>query len=131
MKGIALSQSGASPKLTAYQKNMEVIVKKYFLILVIIGLVCALDLSKRVGLLDEKLFNEYLKLPLMLKDKIVLRKFDTARIYEIMKRDKKGRDHKIKFVLVQDIGNVVVDVEVSESDVTQSIQQGMNYFVQQ
>jgi len=82
-------------------------------------------------LLDEKLFNEYLKLPLMLKDKILIRKFDSARIYEIMKRDKKGRDHKIKFVLLQDVGHVAVDVEVSESEVTQSIQQGLNYFVQQ
>ncbi|MHB8906728.1 MAG: 3-dehydroquinate synthase [Melioribacteraceae bacterium] len=98
---------------------------------VIIGLVCALDLSKRIGLLDDKLFSEYLKLPLMLKDKILIRKFDAARIYEIMKRDKKGRDHKIKFVLLQDVGHVAVDVEVSESDVTQSIQQGLNYFIQQ
>jgi 3-dehydroquinate synthase len=98
---------------------------------VIIGLVCALDLSKRIGLLDDKLFNDYLKLPLMLRDKIVLRKYDHSRIYEIMKRDKKGRDHKMKFVLLQDIGNVVIDVEVSENDVTQSIQQGINYFIQQ
>lgn len=96
---------------------------------VLVGLVCALDLSRRIGLLDEKLFGEYIKLPLLLKDKIFLKNFNSARIYEIMKRDKKGRDHKIKFVLLQDIGNVLVDVEVEEDEVMQSIQQGMNYFI--
>lgn len=96
---------------------------------VIIGLVCALDLSRRIGLLDEKLFGEYIKLPLLLKDKIILKAFDSAKIYEIMKRDKKGRDHKIKFVLLQDIGNVLVDFEVDGDEVKQSIQQGMNYFI--
>lgn len=96
---------------------------------VTVGLVCALDLSRRIGLLDEKLFGEYIKLPLLLKDKITLKVFDSARIYEIMKRDKKGRNHKIKFVLLQDVGNVLIDVEVDQDEVMQSIQQGMNYFI--
>lgn len=95
---------------------------------VIVGLVCALDLSRRIGLMDEKLFGEYVKLPLLLKDKIIVKKFNSERIYEIMKRDKKGRDHKIKFVLLHDIGNVAVDVEVDGDEVMQSIHQGMNYF---
>jgi len=96
---------------------------------VLIGLVCALDLSRRVGLLDEKLFGEYIKLPLMLRDKVRIANFDTEKIYEIMKRDKKSRDYKIQFVLLQDIGNVVVDVEVDGDDVKQSIHQGLNYFI--
>ena len=96
---------------------------------VTIGLVCALDLSRRIGLLEERLFLEYIKLPLLLKEKIVLKGFDAAKVYEIMKRDKKGRDHKIKFVLLQDIGDLAVDVEVGKDEVIQSIQQGMNYFI--
>ena len=96
---------------------------------VIIGLVCAFELSKRIGLLEKSLFNEYISLPLALKDKISLNNFNTEHIYEIMKRDKKGRDQKIKFVLLKEIGNLVIDVEVEENDILQSIQQGINYFI--
>lgn len=95
---------------------------------VAIGLMCALDLSKRMGLLDEKLFTEFVKLPLLLKDKILIRKFDAEKIYEIMKRDKKNQDNKIKFVLLANIGDLVVDVEVGKDEVVQSILQGMNQF---
>lgn len=95
---------------------------------VIIGLVCALDLSRRIEILDKKLFEEYLQLPLLLRNYISINNFDVGHIYEIMKRDKKGLDNKIKFVLVNSIGNILVDVESKESEVLQSIQQGIGYF---
>jgi 3-dehydroquinate synthase len=96
---------------------------------VIIGLVCAIELSRKIGLLDKSLYNEYLSLPLAFKDKIKLGNYNLDHIYDIMKRDKKGRDQKIKFVLLNEIGNLFVDVEVEENDILQSIQQGINYFV--
>ena len=95
---------------------------------VIAGLVCALDLSRRIGILNNKNFEELIKLPLLVKEKINLERFDVPNIYEIMKRDKKGRNYKIKFVLLKSIGNLLVDVEVDEADVNSSIQQGIGYF---
>jgi 3-dehydroquinate synthase len=96
---------------------------------VIIGLVCALELSRKIGMLDKSLYSEYLSLPLAFKDKIMINSHDTMHIYDIMKRDKKGRDQKIKFVLLKEIGNLIVDVEAEESDILQSLQQGINYFI--
>ena len=95
---------------------------------VIIGLVCALDLSRRMEILDKKLFEEYLQLPLLLRNFISIDKFDADHIYEVMKRDKKGFNNNIKFVLVNSIGNILIDVEADESEVLQSIQQGIGYF---
>jgi len=95
---------------------------------VIIGLVCALDLSRRMEILDKKLFEEYLQLPLLLKNFISIDNFDADHIYEIMKRDKKGLNNKIKFVLINSIGKILIDVETEESEALQSIQQGIGYF---
>ncbi len=95
---------------------------------VIIGLVCALDLSRRMEILDKKLFEEYLQLPLLLRNFISIDNFDADHIYEVMKRDKKGFNNKIKFVLINSIGEILVDVEAEESEVLQSIQQGIGYF---
>ena len=56
---------------------------------VIIGLVCALELSKSIGLIGNKLFKKYIQLPLLLKDKIKIETYNVSAIHEIMKRDKK------------------------------------------
>ena len=95
---------------------------------VIIGLVCALELSKNIGLISEKVFNRYSQLPLFLKDNIKIEAFDASGICEIMKRDKKNRDNKIKLILVKEIGNLAVDCEVDDSEIEKSISAGMTYF---
>ena len=96
---------------------------------VIIGLACAIELSKKIGLLEKSLYNDFISLPLALKDKIAISGFDVEHIYEIMKRDKKGRDQKIKFVLLKDVGSLFVDVEAEENDILHSIRQGISYFI--
>ncbi len=96
---------------------------------VTVGILCALDLSRRLGFLEEKLHSEMIKLPLMLRDKIRVKKFDTEKIYDIMKRDKKSRDQKIKFVLLNDYGKLIVDAEATREEVFQSITKGMSHFL--
>lgn len=96
---------------------------------VVLGIACAIELSKRIGVMEKNLYQEYLALPLLLKDKITLSKYNFNHIYEIMKRDKKGKDQTIRFVLIQDIGNLLVDVEADENDILQSIQSGLDYFI--
>lgn len=95
---------------------------------VTIGLVCALELSRQLDLLSEKFFEKYIQLPLLLKDKIVLKKYNSAALYEIMKRDKKGRENKIKFVLLKEIGNLIVDVEAEKEIVIACIERSLKYF---
>jgi len=95
---------------------------------VIVGLVCALDLSRRMEILDKKLFEEYLQLPLLLRNFISIDNFNAEHIYEVMKRDKKGINNSIKFVLISSIGEILVDVAAEEGEVLQSIQQGIGYF---
>ncbi|MEW6702455.1 MAG: 3-dehydroquinate synthase [Bacteroidota bacterium] len=96
---------------------------------VVVGLACALELSRRTGLLSEKLFTQYLQLPFMFKDKITLNAFDPLQIYEIMKRDKKGRENRIKFVLLKEIGRLIVDVEAEKDEVIYCLNKSLALFI--
>lgn len=96
---------------------------------VILGLACSLYLSKKLNIIDEKLFNEYLSLLNIVKGEISLSLFDAAKIYEIMKRDKKSLDDKIKFVLINKENNIMIDVEAPSDLVIKSINDGLNHFL--
>jgi len=96
---------------------------------VVIGLVCALELSKNIGLISTKIYNKYIQLPLILRDEIKIETYDTSGIHEVMKRDKKNRDNKIKLILIQEIGNLAVDCEVDDNEIEKSISAGINHFL--
>lgn len=96
---------------------------------VIIGLVCALYLSSRLGILEKKHFKKYLSLLLMHEDKIRIKIFYPMKIYEIMKRDKKSIHDGIRFVLLKEAGNLIIDVEAGMIDVMDSINNGLLHFI--
>jgi 3-dehydroquinate synthase len=96
---------------------------------VAVGLMCALELSLSLGLINEKKFKKLISLPLLIKDKINIDHCDTNRIYEIMKRDKKGSANNIKFVLLTDIGRLVLDVTAGEEEVKSAVDRGVGYFL--
>jgi 3-dehydroquinate synthase len=96
---------------------------------VAVGIMCALELSLALDLINETKFERFKSLPLLIKDKINLHHYNSNRIYEIMKRDKKGSADKIKFVLLTDIGRLVVDVTASEEEVKLAINRGAAYFL--
>lgn len=96
---------------------------------VAIGLVCALYLSKEMGILSEKNFRDYLRLSLKIKGKVNINSFDVNSIYQIMKRDKKGVSQKIKFVLLREIGKLVIDAEADEKKVVNAINYGISCFL--
>ena len=96
---------------------------------VAIGLVCVLYLSNKIGLLAEEKFQSYLQILLRLKGKVNIASFDANSIYQIMKRDKKGILQKIKFVLLTEIGRLVIDAEADEEKVISAINYGMNCFL--
>ena len=96
---------------------------------VIVGLVCALYLSHFKGILSAEKLVEYLALPLLLQDKITIDKCNIETIYKIMLRDKKGREGKIKFVLLSSPGVLYLDVEAEKELVIQSLEDGICHFI--
>ncbi len=96
---------------------------------VTIGLACAVELSHQIGLLSVQQREKYLSLPLMLRQQITVKKFSAEKIYDIMKRDKKGKENKIKFVLLKEIGKLLIDVEAEKKKVVNSINIALQYFI--
>jgi len=80
------------------------------------GVICALLLSNKLGFLSEEKLNTYIKLPL----KIILPSKFTGlnknNLYKIMQHDKKNRNGKIKFVLISEIGKLLLDVEAGKKE---------------
>ena len=82
---------------------------------VAIGMVAAARISNKMGLLDEKdvdrLINviELAGLPAKMPD------FSIGEVTQAMQRDKKVREGKVRFVLLQSIGNAVVTDDVPPS----------------
>jgi 3-dehydroquinate synthase len=79
---------------------------------VIAGIVSALFLSFELKLISEKQLNYMLELPLKFKSSIRLNNINENEIFRLMNYDKKNREGKIKFVLIKDFGEILVDVSV-------------------
>jgi len=95
---------------------------------VIIGIACALYLSQRLNLLDDRKLKSLLTLLIQVKDFVKISEVNLKECYKTMKRDKKNRDGKIKFVLLKDIGNMVIDVEAKERDINYALKKGISIF---
>ena len=95
---------------------------------VIIGLACALYLSKEVGLLKKERFTRYSLLVDKFKDQVKIRRFNKHKIFSIMHRDKKNKDNKINFVLLKKAGEIILDFEADRKLIFKSIDYGLNLF---
>ena len=95
---------------------------------VIVGLACALNLSNKIGLINDKNLAEYLAVLIKFRPHIALDILNNKRVYEIMKRDKKNKDEKIKFVLLSGPGKIFVDVDAAKDDVIYALLNGTGYF---
>ncbi len=95
---------------------------------VIVGLTAALHLSFQMGLLNEKNLLKYLSLLVPFSEFIKLKINDPAALYNAMYSDKKNRRGKIKFVLLEDIGKILLDVECPKEKVIKSIEFALQYF---
>ncbi|VAX16043.1 3-dehydroquinate synthase [hydrothermal vent metagenome] len=95
---------------------------------VIIGIACALFLSNKLNLLNDKKLNSLLELLIQVKGLIKISDVDYKKSISIMKRDKKNRDGKIKFVLLKDIGGILIDVEASDRDIKYALKMGLSIF---
>ncbi|MFC2083491.1 3-dehydroquinate synthase [Bacteroidota bacterium] len=95
---------------------------------VIVGISCALYLSKRLGILADEKLKYCLTLLRKFEGQIKIKAVDKRKVYSIMFRDKKNRDGKIKFVLLKDVGEIIVDVQASKDDIYYSLSEGIKLF---
>lgn len=95
---------------------------------VIVGISCALYLSLRLNLISQKKFDKLIPLIHQIKHLVRIEAVDSKECITIMKRDKKNRDGKIKFVLIKDIGNILLDVEANNRDIIFAIKSGNSIF---
>jgi 3-dehydroquinate synthetase len=84
---------------------------------VAVGIVAALYLSYRKKIIDSNKLEDLLRLPLMLKNKNFISDFNNDHIIELMKTDKKNKKGELKFVLIKDIGEILIDVKVRKNDI--------------
>jgi 3-dehydroquinate synthase len=81
------------------------------------GIIASLYLANKIGILSLKNLNEFLRLPLKanLSDKFFM--LNKQNIFELMQSDKKARSGKTKFVLVSNIGKILLDVEAERKEI--------------
>lgn len=88
---------------------------------VIVGLICALYLSNKIGVINKKDLDEFLLLPRKINLPKISALINAEKIYSLMKLDKKSRNGKINFVLTSGIGKTLVNVEAEKKDIFYSI----------
>lgn len=77
---------------------------------VVAGIAGALFMSFEKGLIDESQLKFMLDLPLKLKPSIKVKSISKEDIYRYMVFDKKNRDGEIKFVLIKNFGEILIDI---------------------
>lgn len=93
---------------------------------VIGGIFASLFLSHKIGLITSELLNNLILDFKFLKPSNLLKIINVQRVYEIMKKDKKSASGRIKLVLIEDIGDVVVDVSADKNSIISSINMMQN-----
>lgn len=95
---------------------------------VIVGITCALYLSKMLEFVDDKNFNKYLDLLLVFGSMIKLKPVNKAMLFKVMQLDKKNRGNEIKFVLLKNIGEIITDISVPRDLVYKAITKTISHF---
>jgi 3-dehydroquinate synthase len=90
------------------------------------GIISALYLSNKIGILPKNRLKEYLSLPFIVKLPQQISSLNENNMVNIMHLDKKNRNGKINFVLLSRIGNILVDVQTPEDDVFYALEKMKN-----
>jgi 3-dehydroquinate synthase len=84
------------------------------------GIISSLYLSFQKGIINKVSLDYFLKLPA--KIKLISRTVpDADAIIKLMHSDKKNIDGRIKFILVKDIGETLIDVEAEKKEIKYAI----------
>jgi 3-dehydroquinate synthase len=84
------------------------------------GIVSSLYLSYKKGIINKTALDYFLKLPLKLKLQFP-GKTEIASIISLMFSDKKTKDGKVQFILVKDIGEIIINAEANEAEIKYAI----------
>ncbi|MBU0558150.1 MAG: 3-dehydroquinate synthase [Bacteroidetes bacterium] len=95
---------------------------------VIAGISCAMYLSCKLNFITENALNEYFEIINALSSEIKIAEYNFNKLYALMRRDKKNRESKIKFVLIGGVGEIVLDAEANKSDVEYAVKCGLKIF---
>ena len=95
---------------------------------VIIGIACSLFLSNALAIMNDEKLAEMLSLVILLQGRINISSHDKNAIYKNMFRDKKTANSKVKFVLLKETGNILIDVEAAKEQIMYSIENGIGLF---
>ncbi len=95
---------------------------------VIVGIVCSLYLSLKLNLMNEETFNKCIGMFDWFRGKVVIKNYRINSMLSAMRKDKKNFEGKIKFVLLQDIGKTLVNVEADKKKIEDSIKAGIQFF---
>lgn len=81
------------------------------------GIIAALFLSHRLKFFSDEKLESYLKFLSVYKLPSAIKKLNNNIILEIMRLDKKKRGDRIKFILLKDIGNIVIDADIEKKEI--------------
>jgi 3-dehydroquinate synthetase len=95
---------------------------------VVYGIVAELFLSNKIGVLSRKKLTKYLELPGRFRLKNIPESIDFDDIYRIMLADKKNRNGKINFVLLSDLGKILLDIEAGKRDILYAFKKTRQFF---
>ncbi|MHB1688606.1 MAG: 3-dehydroquinate synthase [Ignavibacteriaceae bacterium] len=92
------------------------------------GIISAIILSNKLGLLAGSEMKKFLSLPSKIKLPKNLIKLNSENILKTMFLDKKNRDGKIKFVLLKGIGELVLGAEAGKPEIFSALKEAKNFY---
>jgi 3-dehydroquinate synthase len=91
------------------------------------GITAALYLSHKLKFFNDEKLESYLKFLSLYKLPSAIKKAKNNIILELMCLDKKKRGDRIKFVLLKDIGNLVIDAEIEKKVIFYALDKMKNF----
>jgi 3-dehydroquinate synthase len=88
---------------------------------VISGIISALYLSYTKGLINKTKLDQMIELPLKFKSSIKLESFNESDILRSMMLDKKNREGEIRFVLIKNFGEMVVNIGADRKEISRAL----------
>jgi 3-dehydroquinate synthase len=94
---------------------------------VVAGIVAALFLSHKLNFFNNEKLKSYLKFLSFYKLPSAIKKVNNDTILKIMHLDKKTKGDRINFVLLKEIGNLVIDIEIENDEIFYALEKMKNF----
>lgn len=88
---------------------------------VCIGMAAAAYISKKRGFLDERRYENILATVKSFKQPVSVEGLSAEEVFEVTKLDKKMDSGKIRFILLRELGNAIIDISVTKDEMLEAI----------